>query len=179
MFGSAAARGLQRVVPGERSSAGMPTRRRRALHELALKASPVQSEGARCLGNVASVVMQYALNVFPLNPVDGHWCRTHVSGIDLALHVVERYYGRIVAERTAFWLEYQGQGWKDGSSNLAYAARPKLTGAHPRCPVCEMEFGDADLKIAPSEIYKGKTYYFCSTDDKARFDRSPERYAEE
>ena len=33
------------------------------------------------------------------------------SGIDLALHVVERYYGRAVAERTALYMEYQGKGW--------------------------------------------------------------------
>jgi transcriptional regulator GlxA family with amidase domain len=35
------------------------------------------------------------------------------SGIDLALHIVEKYYGRAVAEQTAFYMEYQGQGWKD------------------------------------------------------------------
>ena len=34
------------------------------------------------------------------------------SGIDLALHVVERYYGREVAQKTADYMEYQGQGWK-------------------------------------------------------------------
>jgi transcriptional regulator GlxA family with amidase domain len=33
------------------------------------------------------------------------------SGIDLALRVVERYFGRSVAERTAFYMEYQGKGW--------------------------------------------------------------------
>ena len=37
------------------------------------------------------------------------------SGIDLALHVVERYYGREVAEVTAGYLEYRG----DLSSNSA------------------------------------------------------------
>src|ERR1700719_757147 len=35
------------------------------------------------------------------------------SGIDLALRVVERYYGREVAEKTAYNMEYQGQGWMD------------------------------------------------------------------
>jgi transcriptional regulator GlxA family with amidase domain len=35
------------------------------------------------------------------------------SGIDLALHIVEKYYGRAVAEQTAFYMEYQGQGWKE------------------------------------------------------------------
>ncbi len=34
------------------------------------------------------------------------------SGIDLALRVVERYFGRKVAEATATYMEYQGQGWR-------------------------------------------------------------------
>ena len=33
------------------------------------------------------------------------------SGIDLALRVVERYFGRQVAERTAYYMEYQSKGW--------------------------------------------------------------------
>src|SRR5438477_3939669 len=39
------------------------------------------------------------------------------SGIDLALHVVERYFGHDVAEKTAFQMEYQGEGWKKPDSN--------------------------------------------------------------
>jgi putative intracellular protease/amidase len=34
------------------------------------------------------------------------------SGIDAALHVVELYYGAQVAQATAYYMEYQGQGWK-------------------------------------------------------------------
>lgn len=34
------------------------------------------------------------------------------SGIDLALHVVERYFGREVAQKTATYMEYQGTGWR-------------------------------------------------------------------
>lgn len=34
------------------------------------------------------------------------------SGIDLALHIVERYYGRETAQRTATYMEYEGNGWK-------------------------------------------------------------------
>ncbi len=34
------------------------------------------------------------------------------SGIDSALHVVELYYGAKVAQATADYMEYQGQGWK-------------------------------------------------------------------
>ena len=33
------------------------------------------------------------------------------SGIDLALRVVERYFGREIAQKTAAYMEYQSQGW--------------------------------------------------------------------
>ena len=33
------------------------------------------------------------------------------SGVDLALRVVERYFGRPAAERTAAYMEYQSRGW--------------------------------------------------------------------
>ncbi len=35
------------------------------------------------------------------------------SGIDLALHVVERYYGREIAQATADFIEYKGELWKN------------------------------------------------------------------
>jgi transcriptional regulator GlxA family with amidase domain len=34
------------------------------------------------------------------------------SGIDLALHIVEGYFGHEVAQKTADYMEYQGTGWK-------------------------------------------------------------------
>jgi transcriptional regulator GlxA family with amidase domain len=43
------------------------------------------------------------------------------SGIDLAIRVIERYFGRKAAERTAYTLEYQGKGWQDPDSNGIYA----------------------------------------------------------
>jgi transcriptional regulator GlxA family with amidase domain len=43
------------------------------------------------------------------------------SGIDLAFHVVERYFGREVTEKVADRMEYQGRGWTDPQSNRAYA----------------------------------------------------------
>jgi hypothetical protein len=42
------------------------------------------------------------------------------------MHVVERYFGRKLAEDTAYYLEYQSIGWKDPSSNAIYA-RPAKT----------------------------------------------------
>lgn len=95
------------------------------------------------------------------------------SGIDLALRVVERYYGREVAEKTAYNMEYQGQGWKNAASNELYATAPLSTVDHPVCLVCGM---DVDPKIAPKSVFKGTTYYFCSADDKATFEAAPERF---
>jgi len=43
------------------------------------------------------------------------------SGIDLAIRVIERYFGREAAEKTAYALEYQGKGWQDPNSNGIYA----------------------------------------------------------
>src|SRR6266446_315631 len=95
------------------------------------------------------------------------------SGIDLALRVVERYYGREVAAKTAYNMEYQGQGWMDANSNQAYAVAPVSTAEHPVCPVCGM---DVDPKTSPKSVYKGTTYYFCSDDDKKTFDTAPDKF---
>jgi len=95
------------------------------------------------------------------------------SGIDLALRVVERYYGREVARTTAYNLEYQGEGWMNPDSNSVYATVPVSTAEHPLCPVCGM---DVDPKIAPKSVFKDGTYYFCSEDDKKTFDAAPEKF---
>src|SRR5213596_969063 len=95
------------------------------------------------------------------------------SGIDLALRVVERYFGREVAQKTAYDLEYQGQGWMNPDSNQTYATAPASTADHPLCAVCGM---DVDPKIAPKSVFNGKTYYFCSDDDKKTFDTAPDKF---
>src|SRR6184192_4292884 len=95
------------------------------------------------------------------------------SGIDLALRVVERYYGREVATQTAYTMEYQGQGWMDPDSNQVYAVAPVSTAEHPVCPVCGM---DVNPVTSPKSVFKGKTYYFCSEDDKKVFDSAPEKF---
>ena len=95
------------------------------------------------------------------------------SGIDLALRVVERYFGRKVAENTAYQLEYQGTGWTDPASNATYLQAALSTDEHPLCPICGME---VDPKTAPKSVYKGKTYYFCSEEHKAQFDAAPEKW---
>ena len=95
------------------------------------------------------------------------------SGIDLALRVVERYYGRDVAKETTYQMEYQGQGWMNADSNYAYATALVSTPEHPVCAVCGM---DVDPKLAAKSVYKGTTYYFCSDDDKKTFETAPEKF---
>src|SRR5438477_1370148 len=96
------------------------------------------------------------------------------SCIDLALRVVERYYGLEIARKTAYDMEYQGQGWMNPDSNQVYASALVSTADHPLCPVCGM---DVDPKTAPKSVFKGKTYYFCSDDDKKTFDAAPDKFA--
>jgi transcriptional regulator GlxA family with amidase domain len=45
------------------------------------------------------------------------------SGIDLALHLVARLYGDSAAERTAFYMEHAGDGWKTPTETPARSAK--------------------------------------------------------
>jgi YHS domain-containing protein len=95
------------------------------------------------------------------------------SGIDLALHVVERYFGHAVATSTADMLEYQGLGWMNADSNQAYAKARVSTDQHPLCQVCGM---DVDVSTAPKSMYRGRTYYFCMDAHKKLFAAGPGRF---
>jgi putative intracellular protease/amidase/YHS domain-containing protein len=95
------------------------------------------------------------------------------SGIDLALRVVERYYGTEQAKQTAFDLEYQGQGWMDPNSNAVYTHLRTSEGNRTFCVVCGMT---VDPAVAPKTAYQGKTYYFCSADHKAQFEAAPAEF---
>ena len=98
------------------------------------------------------------------------------SGMDLALRVVERYYGRFVAERTAFYMEYQGTGWMDptGAANAAYAQKGKYDGS--TCAVCGMPVSKT---ATLQSIVKTNTYRFCSGGCKTQFDESPAEFVAE
>ena len=95
------------------------------------------------------------------------------SGIDLALRVVERYFGREAAKSTAYQMEYQGLGWMDPNSNQEYARARVSTDAHPLCQICGM---DVDKVNSPKSVYKGKTYYFCTDGHKQQFDQAPDKW---
>ena len=96
------------------------------------------------------------------------------SGVDLAFRTVERYFGRDVAEETAFNIEYLGRGWTDPDSNMVYTKPPRFAADKGLCPVCGM---DADPTI--TSVYEGKTYLFCMRDHKEAFDRVPARFVSE
>jgi putative intracellular protease/amidase/YHS domain-containing protein len=93
------------------------------------------------------------------------------SGIDLAFRVVERYFGREVAEETAYNIEYQGRGWTNPHSNLVYTKPARFSADKSLCPVCGM---DSDPSI--TSVYKGKTYFFCIRNHKEAFDKDPARF---
>jgi len=95
------------------------------------------------------------------------------SGIDLALRVVERYFGHEVAKQTAFNMEYQGEGWMKPNLNAIYAQAYPQTEGRPVCPVCGM---DVDPATAPKSVYKGKTYYFGQQEHKEQFDANPDEF---
>jgi len=97
------------------------------------------------------------------------------SGIDLAMRVVERYYGRDVATQTALNLEYQSTGWMHPESNSQFARRPVSTAQRPYCAVCEMA---VDSKNPLISRYQGKTYYFCSEAHRKLFVSNPTPYLE-
>jgi transcriptional regulator GlxA family with amidase domain len=65
------------------------------------------------------------------------------AGIDLALHVVERYFGHGTALQTARQMEYQGQGWTNSkldahehSENQATTEPGKQPATGYACPPC-------------------------------------------
>jgi transcriptional regulator GlxA family with amidase domain len=96
------------------------------------------------------------------------------SGIDLALRVVERYFGRETAKATAYQMEYQGEGWLHPDSNSIYAVARASTPDHPLCAICAME---VDPRTAPKSVFKAKNYYFCSKEHKEQFDSAPAKWA--
>lgn len=97
------------------------------------------------------------------------------SGIDLALHVVERYFGRDAAINTAYYMEYQGRGWMDasGAANSEYAEVKPPAGSNPADPVCGMPVAKDTNFITKRD---GRTYYFCQQSCKDQFDADPEPF---
>lgn len=94
------------------------------------------------------------------------------AGIDLALHVVARYYGKTSARLTAYDMEYQSTHWLD-AANPAYVKPPVAKDGYAFCGVCWMQ---VDPKSSPVLSYRGKRYYFCMPAHERVFAASPQRF---
>jgi putative intracellular protease/amidase/YHS domain-containing protein len=94
------------------------------------------------------------------------------AGIDLALHVVARYYGKETARLTAYDMEYQSNSWLT-ANNVAYLKAPIARAGDAICPVCWME---VDPKLSPTLSYRGATYYFCMPGHEKVFAAAPQRF---
>jgi YHS domain-containing protein len=58
-------------------------------------------------------------------------------------------------------------------TGAAFAADAPKKAAEVKDPVCQMT---VDTKSAEKADYKGKTYYFCSREDKDAFVKNPGKY---
>ncbi|HXI01601.1 MAG TPA: DJ-1/PfpI family protein [Candidatus Saccharimonadales bacterium] len=63
------------------------------------------------------------------------------SGIDLALHILDLYFGRDVAEATARHMEYEGEGWKGDGRAAESFSQPVAPGPHPSDAVAKGVLG--------------------------------------
>lgn len=62
------------------------------------------------------------------------------SGIDLALHIVDLYFGRQAAQATADMMEYEGTGWKGNGKAVAQFSSPQPP-AYPSDAVADGPLG--------------------------------------
>jgi transcriptional regulator GlxA family with amidase domain/YHS domain-containing protein len=94
------------------------------------------------------------------------------AGIDLALHVVARYYGAAAAQQTAYDMEYQSNHWLD-AENAAYRKPPLPQPGTEICAVCWMEISSKSSLVLS---YRGKKYHFCMPAHERIFVAAPQRF---
>lgn len=94
------------------------------------------------------------------------------AGIDLALHVVARYYGRMAAQQTAYDMEYQSDRWLDGD-NAVYSKAPAAQPGTVICAVCWMALAP---KASLALSYGGKQYHFCMPEHERVFAAAPQHF---
>ena len=94
------------------------------------------------------------------------------AGIDLALHVVARYYGERTARLTAYDMEYQSASWLD-ANNAGYRRPPVASVGDAICAVCWMEIPKQSALVLS---YRGAKYYFCMPAHERLFESAPQRF---
>jgi YHS domain-containing protein len=109
------------------------------------------------------------------------------SGIDLALRVVERYFGTDVAQRTAQYMEHESQAWSDSAGywdfgqdgETAIAIKPQgvsaaLLGHDPVRLTEGREVAGRDTLDVTHGRYR---YVFETEETRASFLKNPDAYA--
>jgi YHS domain-containing protein len=95
--------------------------------------------------------------------------RTHVEAADKALAEMKAQMSQCMEMKG----QMHGSMMGSGLTGTGMATGERKAAGKAVDPVCGMEVDSAG---APSVTYKGKTYYFCSDDDKSKFEKNPEQY---
>ena len=98
--------------------------------------------------------------------------RTHVEAADKAMTEMKNHMSMCMEMMNKEQGGMKGMGMM-GSGAAAGSSSPSTSASKVVDPVCGME---VDMATGPSLTYKGKTYYFCSEEDKAKFEKNPEQY---
>ena len=96
------------------------------------------------------------------------------SGIDLALRVVERYYGRRRCREDR--LRHGISGTRLDESRFKSVVRHLTWSQLPSIRFAPFVEWTSIQRSRPKSVFKGATYYFCSEDDKKTFDAAPEKF---
>ncbi len=110
------------------------------------------------------------------------------SGIDLALRVVERYFGRAVAAQTAAYMEHTSEGWKRGEGQWSEPLpQSAATARAKRVEARAALLGNDPVLLTEGREVRGRSdiwaeqgafrYAFASNANRERFLADPERYA--
>lgn len=99
--------------------------------------------------------------------------RTHVEAADKALADMKTHMSQCMEMMDDGHAGMHEKMHGSGMAGAGAAPSEKKAAEKAVDPVCGME---VDPATAPSVTYQGKTYYFCSDGDKAKFEKSPEQY---
>lgn len=99
--------------------------------------------------------------------------RTHVEAADKALADMKAHMSQCMEMMDGGHAGMHEKMHGSGMTGAGAAASETKAAEKAVDPVCGME---VDPAKSPSVTYKGKTYYFCSDGDKAKFEKSPDEY---
>jgi YHS domain-containing protein len=100
--------------------------------------------------------------------------RRHVEMVDTSMAEMKKQMSMCMEmmEKTHGGMTGEGKGTMSSGMMSGKTSTP-TTAAKVVDPVCGMEVETAN---APKATHAGKTYYFCSEEDKAKFLKNPDQY---